>query len=231
MCRKIARRVAEKRPYPRVVQPRLIEQYLGPIRFAHGIVETEDSVGVATGLSWTAKGGDIMAIEVSLMDGKGALTLTGHLGDVMRESAQAALSYARANAARLGIAPKRFDTTDIHIHVPEGAVPKEGPSAGIALATALVSALTGRSTRRSVAMTGEITLRGRVLPVGGIKEKVLGAHRAGVSTVVLPAKNERDVLEVPSHVKRRLRFVYVQRMDEVLAEALAETNEELGMKN
>lgn len=221
VCRKVARRVAEGKTFPRVVQPRLIEQYLGPIRFSHGLAEQQDSVGVATGLSWTAKGGDVMAIEVSLMEGKGVLTLTGHLGDVMRESAQAALSYARANAEKLGIQARRFEQVDIHIHVPEGAIPKEGPSAGIALATALISALAGRSTRRDVAMTGEITLRGRVLPVGGVKEKVLGAHRAGVRTVILPAKNERDIAEVPSHVKRQLSFVYVEQMDEVLATALA----------
>jgi ATP-dependent Lon protease len=220
ICRKVARRVAEGRSYPRVVKPARLAEYLGPPRRTHGIAEVQDEVGVATGMSWTAGGGDVMAIEVSVMKGKGALSLTGQLGDVMRESAQAALSFARANAEALGIAARRFETTDIHIHVPEGAVPKDGPSAGITLATALVSALTGRPVRREVAMTGEITLRGRVLPVGGVKEKVLGAHRAGIATVILPLKNERDAAEVPGHVKRRMRFVYVERMDEVLAAAL-----------
>ncbi len=220
VCRKLARRVAEGKTYPRAIQPQMVEKLLGPLRFTHGIAETQDTIGVATGLAWTAKGGDVMAIEVSVMEGKGSLTLTGHLGDVMRESAQAALSFARAQSQRLGIESKRFDATDIHIHVPEGAVPKEGPSAGIALATALISALTGKSVRRDVAMTGEITLRGRVLPVGGIKEKILGAHRAGVSTVILPHKNQRDIDEVPGHVKRRLSFIYVDHMDEVLANAL-----------
>ncbi|MBC8162421.1 MAG: endopeptidase La [Roseiflexaceae bacterium] len=220
VCRKIARRVAGGRSYPRVVQPRQIEEGLGRPRYSHGLAETADSVGVATGLTWSAKGGDVMQIEVMVMEGKGVLTLTGHLGDVMRESAQAALSYARANAQRLGIVNRQFERIDIHIHVPEGAIPKEGPSAGVSLATALISALSERPTRRDVAMTGEITLRGRVLPVGGVKEKVLGAHRAGVGTVILPKKNQRDLDEVPAHVKRGLRFVYVETMDEVLETAL-----------
>ena len=153
------------------------------------------------------------------MEGRGTLVLTGRLGDVMRESAQAALTFARANAERLGIDAQRFEKTDIHIHVPEGAVPKDGPSAGITLATALVSALTGAAVKRDVAMTGEITLRGRVLPVGGVKEKILGAHRAGIRTVILPRKNEHDLDEVPGHVKRKLSFVHVEYMDDVLAHA------------
>jgi ATP-dependent Lon protease len=197
----------------------VIEKYLGPPLRTHGAAEARDEVGVATGLSWTANGGDTMAIEVSVMDGRGALTLTGQLGDVMRESAQAALSFARANARRLGIDDRRFDKTDIHIHVPEGAVPKDGPSAGITLATALISALTGHAIKRDVAMTGEITLRGRVLPVGGVKEKILGAHRAGIGTVILPRRNEHDLDEVPAHVKRKLSFAYVEHMDEVLTQA------------
>jgi ATP-dependent Lon protease len=222
VCRKIARRVAERRPFPRVVLPTLIGKYLGPPRRTHGLAEQRDEVGVATGMSWTANGGDTMAIEVSIMDGKGTLMLTGQLGDVMRESAQAALSFARANAKRLGIDTKRFDKTDIHIHVPEGAVPKDGPSAGITLATALISALTGHAVKCDVAMTGEITLRGRVLPVGGVKEKILGAHRAGIRTIILPSNNERDIAEVPAQVKRRLSFIYVNHMDEVIASAFCE---------
>ena len=224
VCHKVARRVAEGRAYPRTVTPNLLGKYLGPPRRAHGLAEQRDEVGVATGLSWTANGGDTMAIEVSVMEGKGTLTLTGQLGDVMRESAQAALSFARANAQRLGIDGRRFDKTDIHIHVPEGAVPKDGPSAGITLATALVSALISRAVRRDVAMTGEITLRGRVLPVGGIKEKILGAHRAGIRTIILPSKNERDIEEVPGHVKRKLAFIYVEHMDQVIASALREVD-------
>lgn len=156
------------------------------------------------------------------MKGRGVLSLTGQLGEVMRESAQAALSFARANAEALGIKPRRFETTDIHIHVPVGAVPKDGPSAGITMATALISAFTGRPVRRDVAMTGEITLRGRVLPVGGIKEKVLGAHRAGIHTIILPRRNAVDLEEVPAHVKRRLNFVYVDHMMDVIACALCE---------
>ncbi|MDQ2996346.1 MAG: endopeptidase La [Chloroflexota bacterium] len=220
ICRKVARRVAEGRPFPRVVRPALLTKYLGPAHRSHGVAELRDEIGVATGLSWTANGGDTMAIEVSVMEGKGALTLTGQLGEVMRESAQAALSFARANARRLGIDERRFDKTDIHIHVPEGAVPKDGPSAGITLAIALISALSSQAVKHDVAMTGEITLRGRVLPVGGIKEKILGAHRAGIRTVILPRDNERDIAEVPGHVKRKLAFVYVDHMDDVIASAL-----------
>jgi ATP-dependent Lon protease len=225
ICRKIARRVAEGRPFPRVVRPALLGKYLGPPRYTHGLAEQHDEVGVATGMFWTANGGDTMTVEVSIMEGKGALIMTGQLGEVMRESAQAALSFARANAARLGIEAQRFETIDIHIHVPEGAVPKDGPSGGITIATALISALTGRNVRRDVAMTGEITLRGRVLPVGGVKEKVLGAHRAGIRTVILPRKNERDIAEVPAHVKRRLQFTYVEHMDEVIAAAFCTPSE------
>jgi ATP-dependent Lon protease len=222
ICRKVARRVAEGRPTPRLINAALLGKYLGPPRHAHNSAEQQDEVGVATGMFWTANGGDTLTVEVSIMDGKGNLTLTGQLGDVMRESAQAALSFARANAGRLGIEGRRFEASDIHIHVPEGAVPKDGPSAGITLATALISALTGRAIRRDVAMTGEITLRGRVLPVGGIKEKVLGAHRAGIRTIILPAKNERDIAEVPSQVKRRLAFIYVDQVDEVFVNAFCE---------
>jgi ATP-dependent Lon protease len=222
ICRKVARRVAEGRQAPRVINTTLLSKYLGPPRHIHNSAEQQDEVGVATGMFWTANGGDTLTVEVSIMDGKGILTLTGQLGDVMRESAQAALSFARANAARLGIDGRRFEACDIHIHVPEGAVPKDGPSAGITLATALISALTGRAIRRDVAMTGEITLRGRVLPVGGIKEKVLGAHRAGIRTIILPAKNERDIAEVPSQVKRKLAFIYVDQVDEVFVNAFCD---------
>jgi ATP-dependent Lon protease len=230
VCRKIARRVAEGRSYPRTVRPAQIPGYLGPPRRSHGIAEEQDEIGVATGMSWTAGGGDVMAIEVSVMKGKGALSLTGQLGNVMRESAQAALSFARASADTLGIKPKRFESCDIHIHVPEGAVPKDGPSAGITLATALVSAMTGRPVRRDVAMTGEITLRGRVLPVGGVKEKILGAHRAGIATVILPRRNEQDLSDVPAQVKRRMRFVFADRMDEVLAAALCHKAEKAAIE-
>lgn len=220
VCRKTARRIAEKRPFPRLVRPPLLTKYLGAPRYSHGLVEEHDEVGVATGMVWTSNGGDTMPVEVTLMEGKGNLTLTGQLGDVMQESAQAALSYTRTNARRLGIDTKRFDKTDVHIHVPEGAVPKDGPSAGITLVTALISAFTGRPVRRDVAMSGEITLRGRVLPIGGVKEKVLGAYRAGVHTIILPKKNERDIMEVPNQVRRKLHLIYVEQMEEVLDAAL-----------
>ncbi len=220
ICRKTARRIAEHRQYTQVVRPSLLVKYLGPPRYTFGMAEEQDEVGVATGMAWTSNGGDIMALEVSLMDGKGNLTLTGQLGDVMQESAQAAMSYTRSYARRLGIDTGRFDKVDIHIHVPEGAVPKDGPSAGITMATALVSAFTNRKARREVAMSGEITLRGRVLAIGGVKEKILGAHRAGIHTIILPEQNARDLTEVPASVKRKLHFIYVKHMDDVLPEAL-----------
>jgi ATP-dependent Lon protease len=220
LCRKIARRMAEQRPHARIVRPSMLNHYLGPPRYSYGMAEEDDEVGVSTSMVWTSNGGDIMAIEVTLMPGKGNLTLTGQLGEVMQESAQAAHSYARTNAATLHIDSRRFDKVDIHIHVPEGAVPKDGPSAGITLATALISAFADRRVRRDVAMTGEITLRGRVLPVGGLKEKILGAYRAGIHTIILPARNERDIADVPASVRRKMHFIYVQHMDEVLETAL-----------
>jgi ATP-dependent Lon protease len=214
--RKVARRVAEERSYPRRIVPRMLTALLGPDRYDYGLAEECDEVGVATGMVWTENGGDVMPVEISVVEGKGNLTLTGQLGDVMQESAHAALSYTRAQAKRLGIDPKRFDKVDIHVHVPEGAVPKDGPSAGVTIACALISALANRALHRAVAMTGEITLRGRVLPVGGIKEKVLGAYRAGITQVILPKKNERDLTDIPRHVRRKLRFVFVERMEHVL---------------
>ncbi len=220
ICRKIARRVAEGRRAPVRVTPASLLSFLGPPEFSFGLAEEEDEVGVATGLAWTEAGGDTLTIEVSTMEGKGSLSLTGQLGDVMQESAQAALSYARAHARQLEIADIDFDKVDIHIHVPEGAIPKDGPSAGITIAVALISALTGRPVRRDVAMTGEITLRGRVLPIGGLREKLVAAYRAGIKTLVLPKKNERDLVEVPKRVLKGLQLVPVERMEEVLATAL-----------
>lgn len=200
----------------RVIHEKDLESYLGPPRFSYGMAEEQDEVGVATGVSWTPSGGDTMGVEVSLMEGKGNLLLTGQLGDVMKESAHAALSYARSRARKLGIDPTRFEKTDIHIHVPAGAIPKDGPSAGITMAAALVSALTGRQVRRDVAMTGEITLRGKVLPIGGLKEKVLAAHRAGISTFVLPRKNEKDLDEIPGKVRRSIELIPVDELDMAL---------------
>lgn len=220
ICRKVARRIAENRRHPRVATPSLVMKYLGPPRYSYGIAEECDEVGVTTSMVWTSNGGDIMPIEITLMEGKGNLMLTGQLGEIMQESAQAALSYTRSNAKRLHIPAKRFDKEDIHIHVPEGAVPKDGPSAGITIATALISAFTAQLVRREVAMTGEITLRGRVLPVGGIKEKVIGAYRAGIKTIIIPKKNERDLVDVPSSVRRKVTFYYADRMEDVLRVAL-----------
>ncbi|MCL6575601.1 endopeptidase La [Kyrpidia sp.] len=219
VCRKAARMIVDGKKKVSVTKSRL-QAFLGPERFRFGTAEETDQVGVATGLAWTEAGGDTLSIEVAVVPGKGKLTLTGQLGDVMKESAQAAFSYIRSRARQLQIPPGFPDEYDVHIHVPEGAIPKDGPSAGITMATALVSALTGRPVAREVAMTGEITLRGRVLPIGGVKEKCLGAHRAGVQKVLLPKDNEKDLQDVPEVVRRQLSFVYVSHMDDVLAEAL-----------
>ncbi|HZU75629.1 MAG TPA: S16 family serine protease, partial [Dehalococcoidia bacterium] len=198
--------------------------YLGPQQYFWGMAEEQDQIGVATGVARTEMGGDVLSVEVTLMPGKGNLILTGQLGEVMRESAQAALSYARSSAAQLGITLGDVEKQDIHVHVPAGGVPKDGPSAGVTIATSLISALAQRRVNRHVAMTGEITLRGRVLPVGGIKEKVLAAHRAGIKTFVLPTKNRKDLVEVPEGVRRSLQFVYAEEMDEVLRTAFPDWN-------
>ncbi|PWH15519.1 MAG: endopeptidase La [Ardenticatenia bacterium] len=220
ICRKVARRMAEGKKVQRLVTPTVVHKYLGPPQYVDDLGHDSDEVGVAMGIAWTEAGGDIMPVEVSLMPGKGSLILTGQLGEVMQESAQAALSYARSHAEQLGIQEVDFDQLDIHIHVPEGAVPKDGPSAGVTLATALISALTGRPVRHKVAMTGEITLRGRVLAVGGLKEKVLAAHRAKAEMVVIPRRNQKDLVEIPKHVQRELQFVYAERIADVLNVAL-----------
>ncbi len=220
ICRKTARQVASGARKRVTVKPKDLHALLGPARFRFGMANEADEVGVATGLGWTPVGGDILSVEVSLMNGKGGLQLTGQLGEVMQESAKAALSYARAHADELGIAPARFAEVDIHIHVPAGQIPKDGPSAGITLAAALISAFSGRVVRRHVAMTGEITLRGHVLPVGGIKEKMLAAHRAGITDIVLPEENRKDLEELPPHVTDALTFHFVERMPEVLAVAM-----------
>jgi ATP-dependent Lon protease len=226
ICRKVARRVAEHKPKPQQIGKQSLLKYLGPPHYTFGMAETADEVGVATGLAWTEAGGDTLSIEVSIVPGKGSLTLTGQLGDVMQESAQAALSYARSRAEELGFGDVDFDKIDIHIHVPEGAVPKDGPSAGITIATALISALTGRAVHHDVAMTGEITLRGRVLPIGGLREKALAAHRAGLKTMLLPQRNRPDFTEVPSRLRKRLNFVFVDSMDQVLPLALSAQRDE-----
>ena len=197
-----------------------LEKLLGPRRFFTSVAEEEDRVGVATGLAWTEAGGDIIFVEATHMTGKGSLILTGSLGEVMQESARAALSFVRANAATFGIDPVLFVDQDIHIHVPSGAIPKDGPSAGVTMAAALVSLFTGRALRRDVAMTGELTLSGRILPVGGIKEKVLAARRAGVGTVLLPEKNREQLEEVEQPLRERLTIRFVGSLPEILHTAL-----------
>ncbi len=221
ICRKVAREVVKNRGRRVRVQSQSLQKYLGVSRYRYGLAQKEDEVGVATGLAWTEAGGDLLAIEVALIRGKGKTILTGKLGDVMKESAQAALSYVRSRGKVLELEENFYENYDLHIHIPEGAIPKDGPSAGITMATALASALTRAPVRRDVTMTGEITLRGRVLPVGGIKEKVLAAHRAGIHKVVLPADNRKDLSDIPENVRRRMEFVLVDHMDEVLATAIA----------
>jgi ATP-dependent Lon protease len=220
LCRKVARKIVDSDEEISItIRPDDLEEYLGPTRFRYGITEEKNEVGVATGLAWTQVGGDILFVEATTMPGKGTLVLTGQLGQVMRESAQAAMSYCRSNAKQLGI-DAELSKIDVHIHVPEGAVPKDGPSAGLAMTVALISALTGRPVKREVAMTGEITLRGRVLPIGGVKEKVIAAHRAGVETVILPAENEKDLVKVPDKVKESLNFVFSERISDATKVAL-----------
>ena len=222
ICRKIARKVVvEGKAFSEEITATKVTEYLGVPRFRPTLAEESNEIGVATGLAWTEVGGEILVIEATLMPGKGRLTLTGKLGDVMQESAQAAMSYVRSKASEYGI-PKNFTrTTDVHVHIPEGAIPKDGPSAGITLATALVSALAQVAVRKDVAMTGEITLRGKILPIGGVKEKVLGAHRAGLKTILLPRDNEKDLADIPKNVLDTLDIYMVDTMDEVLKIALA----------
>jgi ATP-dependent Lon protease len=222
VCRKVARGVArgEKKTFKITVD--LLVKYLGPPKFQVTMAEKRDEVGVTTGLAWTEAGGEILHIEATKMPGKGQLILTGHLGKVMQESAQAAFSYARNKVAKLGILDKFYRDYDIHVHVPAGAIPKDGPSAGVAMACALVSVLSGKKVKRLMGMTGEITLRGRALEIGGVKEKVLAAHRARLKTILLPKNNKKDLIDVPKEVKKDLKFVFVEHMDQVLREALVQ---------
>jgi ATP-dependent Lon protease len=202
------------------INRRNLEKYAGVRRFRFGEVEAENLIGVTTGLAWTEVGGELLSIEAVMLPGKGKMQITGKLGDVMQESVQAAKSYVRANAVKLGVKPPVFDKRDIHIHVPEAATPKDGPSAGVAMVTSIVSVLTQIPVRKDIAMTGEVTLRGRVLPIGGLKEKLLAAHRGGLKTVLIPKENEKDLTEIPDNVKRSLTIVAVSTCDEVLRHAL-----------
>jgi ATP-dependent Lon protease len=226
LCRKVARRLAGNDPPERIaIDDADLGDFLGVPRYEFGLAEERDEVGVATGAAVTSVGGDLLSIEVTLMEGKGELLLTGQLGEVMRESAQAAISYARSRALSFGLEPGYFDKRNIHVHIPAGAIPKDGPSAGITIATALISALTGRKARKDVAMTGEITLRGKVLPIGGLKEKVLAAHRGGITTFILPKRNAKDLAELPEIVRTELELIQAGSLDEVLAIALLPAEE------
>ncbi len=222
ICRKVARRVAEHKTAPQRITRRAITRHLGPPRYSKGLLSDEDQIGVATGVAWTEAGGDTLLIEVSILPGKGTVQLTGQLGDVMQESAQTALSYVRTLAEPYGFDDLDFDKIDIHLHVPEGAVPKDGPSAGVTISVALLSALTDRPIRHDVAMTGEVTLRGHILPIGGVREKALAARRAGLTTLILPEDNRADTSEVPAALRRGIKFVFVKHMDQVLPMVLGE---------
>ncbi len=218
--RKVAKKVAEGEKKKVTVKATDVTKYLGPIKFQSTMIEKQDEVGMSTGLAWTEAGGEILFIEVALMPGRGQLILTGQLGDVMKESCQAAMSYIRAKATKLGLPEKFYQKIDVHVHVPEGAVPKDGPSAGGAITTAIVSALTKIPVHRKIGMTGEVTLRGRIMEIGGVKEKVIAAHRAGLKTIILPKDNQKDLEDVPKEVLKDLKFHFVSHMDEVLELAL-----------
>jgi ATP-dependent Lon protease len=220
VCRKVAREIARGKKETIHVSGKDLHAYLGPVRFRSEVAETSDEIGVVAGLAVTGAGGEVLFVEGVTVPGRGGLILTGQLGDVMKESAQAALTYIRSRARLLGLTPSALQELDIHIHIPAGAVPKDGPSAGVTMTTALASALTKRPARRDVAMTGEVTLRGKVLPIGGVRDKVLAAHRAGIRAVILPAENEKDIQDIPEHVRNDLRFVFADHMDRVLNEAL-----------
>jgi ATP-dependent Lon protease len=220
VCRKIGKSILLKEMKPLTVSAKNLEKLLGPAQFLSTKISKNDEIGIVTGLAWTQVGGEVLETEAVAVKGKGQLLLTGQLGDVMKESAEAGVTYIRRRAEDLGIPDNFYTTTDLHIHLPEGAIPKDGPSAGITMATAIASALTGKAVHHDLAMTGEITLRGTVLPVGGIKEKVLAAHRAGIKKILLPEENKRDMVDVPSSVQEDVQFVFVRSMDEVLSQAL-----------
>ena len=230
ICRKVAHRIVKGSRRKFVIQPRQVREYLGVRKFKFGAAAEADTVGVVTGLAWTEVGGELLNIEVAVLPGKGKLTITGKLGDVMQESAQAAMSYVRSRAQILDLERDFYQNVDIHIHVPEGATPKDGPSAGITMATAITSALTRRSVRRDIAMTGEITLRGRVLPIGGLKEKIMAAKVSHIKTVLIPMENEKDLAEIPDEVIGGISIIPVSHMDEVIAIALR-SERELGAQS
>ena len=231
LCRKVALKIAKGHSRRIVIKAGDVPRYLGPPVFLKNQTYVEDMVGVAAGLAWTASGGELLYIEMTKMRGKGSLQLTGKLGEVMKESAMAALSYIRTIAGTLNIPQESFDTYDIHIHVPAGAVPKDGPSAGITMSVALVSLLTGRPVRHDIAMTGEITLTGRVLPIGGVREKLLAALRYGMKTVIIPAQNEAELADVPRHILRKLKIILASRLEDVLDVAVVSPQDKASADN
>jgi ATP-dependent Lon protease len=220
VCRKVARKVVKNHDHSVTITAESVSEFLGVTKFRDTQVHEKSEVGLVTGLAWTEVGGSILSTEVTVVDGKGKLMLTGKLGDVMQESAQAAMSYIRSRAVQLGVPREFYRNLDIHVHVPEGAIPKDGPSAGITIATAIASALSKIAVRRDIAMTGEITLRGKVLPIGGLKEKLLAAHRAGIFEVLLPLENEKDLADVPENLRNAMKLRFVDNMDQVLEIAL-----------
>jgi len=220
ISRKLARKIAEGEKGPFHISKNNLQKYLGVPKFIAEMDQEESQIGLSTGLAWTQVGGEVLYVEATLIQGKGELIITGQLGEVMQESARAAVSYARAHLSFFGLEENYFENTDVHIHVPAGAIPKDGPSAGIAMATALISVLTNKPVNKYVAMTGEITLRGRVLPIGGLKEKALGALRAGIKTIIIPEKNMKDLAEIPANVKRKIKFIMAKNMKDVLPIAI-----------
>ena len=222
MCRKAAKEILTTDRKKISVTDRNIQKFLGKEKYSYQMVNPEPEIGIVRGLAWTSVGGDTLQIEVNVMPGGGEIMLTGQLGDVMKESARTGISYIRSVSRKYGIADDFFEKHDIHVHIPEGAVPKDGPSAGITMATAMLSAVTERRVRADLAMTGEVTLRGRVLPIGGLKEKLLAAKNAGMKTVLVPKKNKADVEEISAEITRGLEILYVESMDEVLEQALAQ---------
>jgi ATP-dependent Lon protease len=221
VCRKSARQITKEKGRKKVqVSAQSIAKYLGVPRYRYGRIEEKDEIGLATGMAWTQVGGELLAIETVILPGKGKLTVTGKLGEVMQESAQAAMSYVRSRATALGLDKDFYKSVDIHVHVPEGATPKDGPSAGITMATSIVSALVRNPVSRDLAMTGEITLRGRVLPIGGLKEKILAAHRGGISRLVIPEENKKDLKDIPPKILRRFDVHIASHMDDVLVQAI-----------
>jgi ATP-dependent Lon protease len=220
----VARKVAEGETGLFTITSQNLHKYLGVPKYLPEAEREKDEIGVVTGLAWTETGGDILYIEATTMRGKGNLTLTGHLGDVMKESAHAALTYVRSRAGLLGIQPDVFGKTDVHIHVPAGAIPKDGPSAGVTMATALASVFTNAPVKKDLAMTGEVTLRGRVLPIGGLKEKTLAARRAGIKTMIIPKENEKDLDDIPKYLRKDMNFIFATTMDDVISTALRKKN-------